>query len=523
MRYLTCDVLTRRRLGEATDHFAQSEVEQLDLALKDSEAQSKMGGDGSRSSGLSGLSDMTGLLSHVPGAGDLATQAQDLQARSNAQQQSIGGIAKSDGPLNATGSVGAGAAQNVPGTNIDPVKVAKQIYPILEFRDKVVKMIQATIEKIPGLEALVEKITETLTLFVLSLLAPFVRPIINAVSKQLKAGSGGVINASGKSQYEPWTDPHCSDPTHSLLSKDHFSNILNEPAGQVASKILQYVAPRVIYAWEHPDVPLDQVLNDIVRVFHHPAVRDPSCEVHRNMFSTVERWARSRPDGGANLNSLLSSDSVRHGKNHTVPEGEQSHSHGGLPSSVGNFFGAGSHSKTAGSPWEQIGKAREMGGAEGSGAGGVGDIPAAFPGTQTEYDTSRPPAGPEAGYAAQPSPQPQQGPYGAPSFPPGGQEGQGWYGQQPQTSPTGEGYYGQQGPPQQWQQGYPGQAPPGAMYGVPPEQGVFPAEPQPQQYGYGALSPYGYNPNAPPPGQQGYGAPPPASSPASYYGGGAPH
>ena len=212
-----------------------------------------------------------------------------------------------------------------------------------------VKLVSATIEKIPGLEALVEKISETLTLFILSLLAPYIRPIINAVSAQLKAGSGGVIDARGKHQYEPWTDPHCSDPTHSLLSKDHFSNILNEPAGEVASTILQYVAPRIIFAWQNPDVPVDQVLNDVVGVFHHPAVRRHDSELHRNMFSTVERWVRSRPDGGSNLNVLLGSDSVRHGRNHTVDASRQAHSHGGLPD-PSSFFGSATQSKVRDAP-----------------------------------------------------------------------------------------------------------------------------------------------------------------------------
>jgi len=79
--------------------------------------------------------------------------------------------------------------------NFDPVATAKKIYPILEFRDRVVKAINQTIAKIPGLEALVEKISETLTLFVLSLLAPFVTPIIEAVSKSLKQGSSTVVEA----------------------------------------------------------------------------------------------------------------------------------------------------------------------------------------------------------------------------------------------------------------------------------------------------------------------------------------
>jgi hypothetical protein len=109
-----------------------------------------------------------------------------------------------------------------------------------------VKAINATIAKIPGLEALVEKISETLTLFILSLLAPFVRPIIDKVSQSLKMGSTGVINASKDQQYGPWNDPSCTDPTHSMLSKDHFSNILNPVAGRVAATVLQYIVPYVI-------------------------------------------------------------------------------------------------------------------------------------------------------------------------------------------------------------------------------------------------------------------------------------
>ena len=138
------------------------------------------------------------------------------------------------------------ANQNiVPGMseNFDPVKVSKQIYPILEFRDKIVKAINRGIAKIPGLESLLEHISETLTAFVLGLLAPFIRPIINAVTKVLKDGSSSVISASANSQLEPWKNPHCTDPTHSMLSKDHFTNVLNPCAGRVAATILKYVVP----------------------------------------------------------------------------------------------------------------------------------------------------------------------------------------------------------------------------------------------------------------------------------------
>jgi len=476
----------------------------MDIALKEAELQNKASGDGSRDASGSGqLTSMMDMLSSIPGASDLSRQAQRLQAQSNAQEQD-------------TESQGERPLQNIPGTNIDPLKTAAQIYPILEFRDKVVKIIDATIEKIPGLEALVEKITETLTLFVLSLLAPYIRPIIDAVSKQLKAGSGGVIDASGKHQYEPWTDPKCSDPTHSLLSKDHFSNILNEPAGQVASTILQYVAPRVIYAWQHLGIPLDQVLNDVVRVFHHPALRNEQCELHRDMFNTVERWARSRPDGGSNLNVLLSSDSVRNGNNHTVDPSQQSqtHSHGGFPSSVGNFFGSGSQSKTRDGPWEQIGKMRESGtliAEDDDDTNGPSFI------------SSRPPGSPGFGYSAQFSQQaPLQYAYGQSPYRPNPVQGQPYGPTLPYNAIGGQPPYMTSAPDPSGGQppyyvasvpnpsnGQPShrpfhwQAPHGDQEFRAPQGGGDPTHggyvPHPPNYAYGEAPPYGYDSNAPHP------------------------
>ncbi|KAL8949567.1 MAG: hypothetical protein Q9222_004341 [Ikaeria aurantiellina] len=459
-------------LGEATDHFAQTEIEQMDIALGDAQSQSKPSG-GSRGSGESQLSSMTGLLSQMPGAGSLCQQAEQLQAQSDAQEHANSGYRDAsfaapnpNSNINTQFSAPPGSQGGPPGPSIpgmsatfDPVKTAAQIYPILEFRDKVARAIASTIEKIPGLEALVEKITERLTLFVLSLLAPFIRPIINAVSAQLKAGSSTVVSASGKHQYEVWSDAYCSDPTHSLLSKDHFSNVLNEPAGQVAAAILKYVAPRVLYAWQHPDVPVEQVLNDIVRVFHHPAARDHHCEVHNTMFEVVERWARSRQ--GPDLNHILSSESVKAGKNHIGGTDESGgggqHNHGGLPSLTSFFPGSGNQQSSA--PWSKItGAFREM-----------PDADAPYPGTETGYDSTRPPTGPYAnggdpsGYGGQ-----QQPPY----------QSQQTYShpfEQQQQQQYGGGY-------QQQQQGY--------QYGGPP--------PQQGQYG-------GYDPNAPPPPNYGGG------------------
>lgn len=308
-------------LGEATDQFAQSEIDEADNALGSAQA-----------SGSSGpLNGLTNLLEKVPGMGDLVSEAQQLQhqseaqAHANQQHHSHRGIDD-----NGYGQpAGYYEQTRAPGTaaDFDPQKTVSQIYPILVFRDKVVRRISSVLEKIPGLESLMEKISETLTVFVYSLLAPFVRPLITFASQKLHLGSSEVISSSAQHQFEPWTDPNCTDPTHSLLSKDHFYNILNEPAGHVAVAILKFVVPRILYAWQHVDFPMDRVLDDCISVFHHPALRDMQHEGHRTMFEAVQQWAHSRPDRGASLNHILSAESVRAGKNQSVT-GNHHHGHG---------------------------------------------------------------------------------------------------------------------------------------------------------------------------------------------------
>ncbi|KAL3467915.1 heterokaryon incompatibility protein Het-C-domain-containing protein [Aspergillus heterothallicus] len=349
-------------LGEATDHFTQSEINEMDNAL----------GDAQSSSSASSLNSLTGLLGKVPGCGDLVAEAQALQQRSDAQQsanthsgarsgyaaqeftrgfnndseRSRGGYEQSR--ASAPSGANTGKPTGMPGMpDFNPAETIAKIYPILEFRDKVVRRISSIIEKIPGLEALVEKISETVTIFIMSLLAPFIRPIINAASQSLQTGSAGVIDASGKHQYEPWTNPQCTDPTHSMLSKDHFTNILNEPAGHVASAILKYVTPRVLHAWENINISEDQVLHDALEVFHHPALRDMHNEAHRSMFEAVQGWVNHMPDRGAKLNDMLSSEGVKTGKNNGGQVGHSHSQHGGFAALGGAAHGTG-HSQSHG-------------------------------------------------------------------------------------------------------------------------------------------------------------------------------
>ncbi|KAF8542735.1 heterokaryon incompatibility Het-C [Trichophaea hybrida] len=307
-------------LGEAQDKFSQTEVEEMDVALAEAHEEQKRS---ERSGQGTVLKDLLKQMSSVGVLGGDATRDVDrLEEQANAQEMAN---------MNMGGPKQPGA--------YNPMETIKQIYPILLFRDNIMRAIEAAIEKVPGLTALVEKISDTMSIFVFSLLAPFIRPLIARASLELKEGSGAVIDSSAKHQFEPWTDPFCSDPTHSLLSKDHFSNKLNTPAGEVASTVLTYVVPRVLHAWEDPNFPLDVVLNDVCRVFHHPALRDPNCDIQAGMFNRVVVWTERLSDRGASLNDVLSAAGVRAGKNHT-----------------GGIFGGGcggGHSKLSGGEWSK--------------------------------------------------------------------------------------------------------------------------------------------------------------------------
>ena len=132
-----------RSLGEATDHFAQTEVEQMNRVLADAQTQSKPT-DGKRGIGDSPVIALTGLLSQVPGSGGLCQQAEYLQAQSDAQQQSLASHrgAPSEDPsayrahnVNTNfsappGTVGGPPGPGVPGMSpdFDPAKTASQIY-----------------------------------------------------------------------------------------------------------------------------------------------------------------------------------------------------------------------------------------------------------------------------------------------------------------------------------------------------------------------------------------------------------
>ncbi|KAF7622584.1 hypothetical protein AFLA_009116 [Aspergillus flavus NRRL3357] len=208
----------------------------------------------------------------------------------------------------------------------------QKIYPVLEWHDEIIKSINSAIEKIPVLPELVEQIQDHITVFVFSVLAPYVLPIIKQVKVELQTGSSEVIQSSREQQHIVFENDESSNPTHSMLSKDHFSNVLNEPAGRVASEVIKWTVPQLMECWDNEDIDITRTLDRIiVGVFHHPALReygeDGAADVRQIMFHTVEEWWHGKTEEEQeHLREQLTRQGVFEGRNHK--EGVHDTGHG---------------------------------------------------------------------------------------------------------------------------------------------------------------------------------------------------
>ncbi|KAH0012153.1 Het-C-domain-containing protein, partial [Aureobasidium melanogenum] len=293
-------------MGELDDKATQSELQELEGVMDNSQNQN--------TSLLKKL--LKALPSGLLGGKDQAGKVDELQSNAAAAQMSNMKLSPRK-PEEWTKQL---------------QQVQHQIYPILQFHDELMMGINEAIEKIPVLPDLLEQLTEQLNIFVFSLLAPFVLPIISQVKEELATGSSEVIQSSREQQLIVFHDDNSSDPTHSMLSKDHFSNILNEPAGKIGCAVLKWVVPQIVQCWDNENINIARTLDRIINgVFHHPALRqfgnDGAADGRHIMFGVVEQWWQEKSERERDdLRRKLSRRGVETGQNHK--EGVKDSGHG---------------------------------------------------------------------------------------------------------------------------------------------------------------------------------------------------
>ncbi|KAI0348153.1 Het-C-domain-containing protein [Trametopsis cervina] len=268
-------------MGEATDHLSQASVVDLSKNL-DNAAQSD-----------TDSSLIRNILQKLP----------------------IGGSNDEDKVDQADAMKEKAKAYNFNPDDVLPPEAQQQMLQLLRWRDDIFRDILAKIEMIPGLEGLINAFSDALNAFVYTILAPYVAPILKQVTEVLTDGSKALLD-SHADQYEVFDNPDASDPSHSLLSKDHFALILNEPAGKTALVVVKYAVGLIVNAWfeqgQHPDHVIDQILE----AFHHPYFNVGRSRIQQEMFQEMENWFRSLDSEEVEQTlQALTKESVRNGQN----------------------------------------------------------------------------------------------------------------------------------------------------------------------------------------------------------------
>ncbi|KAH7156397.1 heterokaryon incompatibility protein Het-C-domain-containing protein [Dactylonectria macrodidyma] len=295
--------------GEVNDKLTQNEIDELESTLKqDSRADTSL---------------LRDLLDKIPDGifGDKHQSDRLDELQENASQAQMENTAVSPRePEEFTAYI-----QNV----------FKQVMPAIEFHDDIMKSISSAVEKIPVLPKVIEQLEEQLSTFIFSLIAPFIVPLIHQIRGELKNGSNEIIESSEREQHIVFHDDNSSNPTHSMLSKDHFSNILNEIAGRCAASTVTWVVPQLMNAMDDDSVDIDELLNGIVHgIMHHPAQRELGRgkirEGRRRCYENVKEWWGEKRDDGSqdDYRRKLTRQGVQNAENHKEGVHDTGHGHG---------------------------------------------------------------------------------------------------------------------------------------------------------------------------------------------------
>ncbi|KAG9025633.1 hypothetical protein FRB95_009951 [Tulasnella sp. JGI-2019a] len=275
-------------LGEATDKISQTSVSDLTSQLDQANAKKNSG------SNAGSIGAIRSLATSIPGfstSGGGAEMNRDIDDMERARASSAGKDPK----------------------NMSPTEIKDAIWPVLVFRDNLVMTIEKFVEKIPGLQSLLDNIMDSITVFVLTTIDPFIRPLIKTATHDLSASSGAVIN--NHDQYEVFDSPHASDPTHSFLSKDHFGMILNECAGNLAKIVVIYAVPKITAAWDNPNHDVRAITEDILQCLFHPDWHSRESKVQVELLSYMGKWMNSHGSNVGDVKRRLSKEAVRRHEN----------------------------------------------------------------------------------------------------------------------------------------------------------------------------------------------------------------
>ncbi|KAF5024554.1 hypothetical protein F66182_3317 [Fusarium sp. NRRL 66182] len=211
-------------------------------------------------------------------------------------------------------------------SSLDANQLWQTIEPIFALHDRIKKWIQERTEQ-HNAEPLSDESSTQLAKYtdqlVFKYLSLMIESSIVQLRNALKAAKDRVDAEAAKStSAEVYQDGHGSDPSHSDISKDHFSNVLNQPAGLVSTVTTNWTTQQIVKCWDDPFRDQEETIREILTILHHPAFpgRDKT-PIQKHMFNSVkEWWNHNTPEEKDKIRGMLTRESVRsrQHENHTL-------------------------------------------------------------------------------------------------------------------------------------------------------------------------------------------------------------
>ncbi|KAK5637293.1 hypothetical protein RRF57_013005 [Xylaria bambusicola] len=178
----------------------------------------------------------------------------------------------------------------------NPTFLWQAIEPIFYLHDRISKWMQESAQESGeiGVSESRSQLSEETNQLVFQFLTVMIESAVKELRNAVKAAKEKVDEEAAKSSaaavYQAGSS--ASDPSHSDLSKDHFSNVLNQVAGLLATVTTNWTTQRVVKCWDDPAIDADKTIDQILSILHHPAFPKRKTEIQQYMFEEVEKWWR---------------------------------------------------------------------------------------------------------------------------------------------------------------------------------------------------------------------------------------
>lgn len=200
------------------------------------------------------------------------------------------------------------------------------IEPILYLHDRVSKYLQEDLEdtedSTQDYSTSHGQLGEYTNQLVFQYLAVMIESSVRELRNAVKAARDRVDEEAAKADSaQVYQDGAASDPSHSDLSKDHFSNVLNQPAGLVATITTNWTTQQVVRCWDDSSLDAQSVIDEILTVLHHPAFPPTKTPVQEYMSHVVKTWWEYHsPEEKESLRGKLTKEAVqqRQHEDHTL-------------------------------------------------------------------------------------------------------------------------------------------------------------------------------------------------------------